>query len=281
MAEHDPLRLPRVNRCPCCLRRSLLEDQRNLHSEEDSPMRCSHSSELDGGPPRLANPVWLDIYDRVGQDQGLRRQMKENELLEIAAREQRLIDLAAPLLRWGKVEVSGKVDVDLSRSGPPTYAGRSLPGRLSATRRYEGRAPPQVPAAAGNKSCCAQSRAAHIAGLRTAPLPARSSPASQHSGDGGLPSKKIALDLQLADLAVQIVNHLLRICDRRRLATVCKQLARALHQLLFPVADHRRMNTKLRRQLRQGLSPDSDAIATRALNSALCCFLFTPTSHVL
>src|SRR6185437_11398770 len=28
-------------------------------------------------------------------------------------------------------------------------------------------------------------------------------------------------------------------------------------------------------------SPESDAIATRALNSALCCFLFTPTSHVL
>jgi hypothetical protein len=29
----------------------------------------------------------------------------------------------------------------------------------------------------------------------TAPPPARSSPASQHSGDGGLPGKKIALDL--------------------------------------------------------------------------------------
>src|SRR5947209_15593065 len=28
-------------------------------------------------------------------------------------------------------------------------------------------------------------------------------------------------------------------------------------------------------------SPDSAAIAARALNSALCCFLFTPTSHVL
>ena len=124
MAEHDPLRLPRVNRCPCCLRRSLLEDQRNLHSEEDSSMRRSHSSELDGRPPRLANPVRLDIYDRVGQDQRLRRQMKENELLEIAAREQGLIDVAAPLSRWGKVEVSGKVDVDLSRSGPLTYAGR-------------------------------------------------------------------------------------------------------------------------------------------------------------
>ena len=33
----------------------------------------------------------------------------------------------------------------------------------------------------------------------------RSSPASQQTGDGGLPGKKIAFDLQLADLAVQIV----------------------------------------------------------------------------
>src|SRR5262249_31064655 len=89
---------------------------------------------------------------------------------------------------------------------------------------------------------------------RTAPLPARSSPASQHSGDGGLPGKKIALDLQLPDLAVQIVDHLLRIF-RRRLVAARKQLARALHQLLFPVADHRRMNPTLRRQLRQGLLP--------------------------
>ena len=31
--------------------------------------------------------------------------------------------------------------------------------------------------------------------------------------------------------------------------------------------------------LRQGLLPRKPAIATRALNSALCCFLFTPTSH--
>jgi len=54
-------------------------------------------------PPRLTNPVWFDIYDRVCQDQCLRQQMAENELLEIAAREQRLIDVAAPLLRWGKV----------------------------------------------------------------------------------------------------------------------------------------------------------------------------------
>src|SRR5258706_11470011 len=136
-----------------------------------------------------------------------------------------------------------------------------------------------MPAEVGNKSCCAQPRAARIAGLRTAPLPAQSSPASQHSGDGGLPSKKIALDLQLPDLPVQIVDHLLRIRDRRCLAAARKQLARTLHQLLLPVADHRRMNPKFYRQLRQGLLPESAAIATRALNSALCCFLFTPTSH--
>src|SRR5690349_24895801 len=99
-----------------------------------------------------------------------------------------------------------------------------------------------MPAAAGNRSCCAQSPAACIAGLWTAPLPAQSSPASQQSGDGGLPGKKIALDLQLADLAVQIVNDLLRIPDRRRPVAARKQLARTLHQLLLPVADHRRMN---------------------------------------
>src|SRR4051794_31568871 len=113
----------------------------------------------------------------------------------------------------------------------------------------------------------------------TAPLPAQSSPASQQSGDGGLPGKKIALDLQLADLAVQIVNDLLRIPDRRRPVAARKQLARTLHQLLLPVADHRRMNPKLRRQLSQGLLPRKRTIATRALNSALCCFLLMPTSH--
>src|SRR5438045_5020950 len=117
------------------------------------------------------------------------------------------------------------------------------------------RVPPPIPAPAGNRSCFTQSRAARIAGLRTAPLPAQSSPASQQSGDGGLPGKKIALDLQLADLAVQIVNYPLRILARRRLVAARKQLARTRHQLLLPAADHRRMNPKLRRQLSQGLLP--------------------------
>src|SRR5205814_5379162 len=124
-----------------------------------------------------------------------------------------------------------------------------------------------------------QSPAARIAGLRTAPLPAQSSPASQQSGDGGLPGKKIALDLQLADLAVQIVNHLLRIRDRRRLVAACKQLARTRHQLLLPSADHRRMTPNSADSSARVFSPESAVIATRALNSALCCFLFMPTSH--
>src|SRR3984893_2035335 len=79
---------------------------------------------------------------------------------------------------------------------------------------------------------------------------------------------------------MQIVNHLLRILHRRRLAAR-KQLARPLHQLLLPAADHRRMNPKLRDSSARVFSPQSAAIATRALNSALCCFLFMPTSHIL
>jgi hypothetical protein len=51
-------------------------------------------------------------------------------------------------------------------------------------------------------------------------------PPLSNSGDGGLPGKKIALNLQLADLAVQIVDHLLRIFGRRCLAAARKQLAR-------------------------------------------------------
>jgi hypothetical protein len=43
------------------------------------------------------------------------------------------------------------------------------------------------------------------------------SPASQQAGDGGLSGKKIAFDLQLTDLAMQVVDHLLCIVDRRRL----------------------------------------------------------------
>src|SRR5258708_1698290 len=54
---------------------------------------------------------------------------------------------------------------------------------------------------------------------------------------------------------MQIVDHLLRILDRRRLAATRKQLPRTLHQLLLPAADHRRMNPKFHRQLRQGLLP--------------------------
>jgi hypothetical protein len=52
------------------------------------------------------------------------------------------------------------------------------------------------------------------------------------SGDGGLPGKKIALDLQLTHLSMQIVYHLLRILDRNRLVAARKQLTSSCFQLL-------------------------------------------------
>src|SRR6202000_850372 len=115
------------------------------------------------------------------------------------------------------------------------------------------RAPPRTSAGADNRSCCARSRVACIAGLRTAPRSAQSSPASQQSGDGGLPGKKIPLDLQLANLAVQIVNDLLRILARYGFVAACEQLIRAVDHLLVPGAYERWMNAEFRRQLRQGL----------------------------
>jgi hypothetical protein len=57
----------------------------------------------------------------------------------------------------------------------------------------------------------------------------------------------------LSDFAMQIVDHLLRVADRRRLVAPREQLARAFRQLLLPGADHRRMDAELRRQFRQGL----------------------------
>jgi hypothetical protein len=58
-----------------------------------------------------------------------------------------------------------------------------------------------------------------------------------------------------------------------------KQLARTLHQLLLPTADHRRVNPKLRRQLSQSLLPRKRRHRHSRLGFWLCCFLFMPTSH--
>jgi hypothetical protein len=49
----------------------------------------------------------------------------------------------------------------------------------------------------------------------------------------------------LSDFAMQIVDHLLRVADRRRLVAPREQLARAFRQLLLPGADHRRMDAEL------------------------------------
>jgi hypothetical protein len=96
--------------------------------------------------------------------------------------------------------------------------------------------------------------------------------------DGGLPGKKIAFDLQLADLAVQIVDDLLRIVDRRRLVATHEQLTRFISSCFqVPIIVGWTPNSD--DSSASVFSPDSAAIATRALKSALCCFLFTPTSH--
>src|SRR5690348_1886692 len=70
----------------------------------------------------------------------------------------------------------------------------------------------------------------------------------------GCPARKSHSTCSCPILRVQIVDHLLRSRRRRRLVAARKQLARSFHQLLLPVADHRRMNPKLRRQLRQVFS---------------------------
>src|SRR6202008_4267629 len=59
----------------------------------------------------------------------------------------------------------------------PTAAVNGIVGENPVEPLHKLEAPPQIPAADG-KSCCARSPA-RIAGLRTAPLPARSSPASE------------------------------------------------------------------------------------------------------
>jgi hypothetical protein len=76
---------------------------------------------------------------------------------------------------------------------------------------------------------------------------------------------------------LQIVNDLLRIVDRQRLVAARKQLARTLHQLLLRATDHRRMNPNSADSSARVFSPESALIATRAMNSALWCFLFMPT----
>src|SRR4029077_14419630 len=62
-------------------------------------------------------------------------------------------------------------------------------------------------------------------------------------------------DLQLPDLPVQIVNDLLRIPDRRRPVAARKQFARTRHQLLLPVADHRRDGPQTPPTAQPGSSP--------------------------
>jgi hypothetical protein len=106
---------------------------------------------------------------------------------------------------------------------------------------------------------------------------ARSSPASQHSGDGGLPGKKIALDLQLSDLAVQVVDHLCASSTAGaflpRANSSAARFTSSCFQLLI-IADQ--PQTPLTAP--PASSPRKAPPSPRpALNAALGCFLFTLT----
>ena len=101
------------------------------------------------------------------------------------------------------------------------------------------------------------------------------------AGDGGLPGKKIALDLQLPDVAVKIVDHLLRIFDRRGLTAARKPARPRASPAPVSVADHRRMNSKLHRQLRQGLLPRQRCHPHSRLEFRAVLLSLTPTSYVL
>ena len=95
----------------------------------------------------------------------------------------------------------------------------------------------------------------------------------------GCPAEKSPLDLQLPDLSVPIVDDLLRVCLTPAPCCPRKQLARTCHQLCFKSVIGLVEPPNFHRQLHQGLLPESAVNCSHALNSALCCFLFTPTSH--
>jgi len=88
----------------------------------------------------------------------------------------------------------------------------------------------------------------------------------------GLPGKKIALDLQLTDLLpMQIVDHLLRIVDPRRLVATRKTARpHAFTSSCFQLADHSRMNFQIPPTAPPGSSPPPKVppSPTRALKAA-------------
>jgi hypothetical protein len=98
--------------------------------------------------------------------------------------------------------------------------------------------------------------------------PARSSPASQHSRDGGAARQENRTRPATARSS-GADRRSLRILGCRRLAATRNQLPRTLHQLLLPAADHRRRNPNSTDSSARVFSPESAAIATRALNSVL------------
>ncbi|XNY09618.1 hypothetical protein ACMFL9_32180 (plasmid) [Sinorhizobium meliloti] len=100
MAEQDTLRFPRVDLSDGGFGPLPLEEERQSHPEEYPAVRMVHAGEPRDSSPRLSDLVQLDVDDGIGKDQRLGRLVKENEFLEVAAGEKRLVGGLAQC-QWG------------------------------------------------------------------------------------------------------------------------------------------------------------------------------------
>src|SRR3954463_4650218 len=88
-----------------------------------------HTAELRENAPRLSDLVQLKVHDRIGEYQRLRSAVHEDELLEDAAGNQRLINLPTPILGRIGIEISCERDIDMPRPcSLPNAGGRPCDG---------------------------------------------------------------------------------------------------------------------------------------------------------
>src|SRR5262249_21315967 len=91
--------------------------------------RIVHPGQLRSETPWLSDLVELEVYDCVGQNEGLRILMEENYFPENPPGNGGLINLGAPLL-WLDPHISVEVHVDASRVRPLAHARRCPGDRL-------------------------------------------------------------------------------------------------------------------------------------------------------
>lgn len=118
VTQQYTLGLPRVNFADRRFRPSPLKKKRQSHAKEDLTVRMIHAGKLRRRPPRLPDLIQFEVDDSVGEYQRLRNSVKKDELPEIAAGEQRLVQFFTPFFRRSGVEVLRENDVYMSRTRP-------------------------------------------------------------------------------------------------------------------------------------------------------------------